>query len=245
MKQLQYIDLRDNCIISCEPLKHLVNLQMLFIDNNCIQDLEFITTLPNYKLDWIYYQRTPTAADIQNYLKLSNIGAEFAKHFETKAQKTRELIRTGPEVYDEKMVRKYQNKVSGNRLKIECDNELKDFKFVEKFNITNLYIESCYNVRFWRTPNNVTCLEDVRYCGLKSVRGVEKMKQLKTLAFQRNNVVDISCLKELPNLTSLSVGWNKIVDFSPVQHLINRGQVDKQYQSTPTQQEIEDSKRLW
>ncbi|CAL6070667.1 Conserved_hypothetical protein [Hexamita inflata] len=246
MKQLQYVDLRDNCIISCEPLKHLINLQMLFIDNNCIQDLQFITTLPKYKLDWIYYQRTPTASDIQNYLKLSNIGAEFAKHFELKLQKTKELIRTGPEEYEQKMVQKYQNKVSGNRLEIRDDKELKDFKFVEKFNIKTLYIEMCPNVRFWRTPNNITCLEDVYNCGLKSVRGVEKMKQLQTLGFTSNNVVDISCLKELPNLTSLNVGWNKIVDFSPVQHLIDRGQVhNKEYQSTPTQQEIEDSKRLW
>ncbi|CAL6075351.1 leucine-rich_repeat domain-containing protein [Hexamita inflata] len=246
MKQLQYVDLRDNCIISCEPLKHLINLQMLFIDNNCIQDLEFITTLPNYKLDWIYYQRTPTASDIQNYQQLSNIGVEFTKHFELKLQKTRELIRTGPEQYDEKMVLKYQNKVSGNRLAIQSDNELKDFKFVEKFNITTLCIERCYNVRFWRTPNNVTVLENVQRC-LKSVRGIEKMKQLQTLAFTSNNVVDISCLKELPNLTSLDVGWNKIVDFSPVQHLINRRQVHNWNwsQSKPTQQEIEDSKRLW
>ncbi|CAL6049544.1 leucine-rich_repeat domain-containing protein [Hexamita inflata] len=245
MGQLQYVDLRDNCIISCEPLKHLTNIQMLFIDNNCIQDLEFITTLPNYKIDWIYYQRTPTASDIQNYQQLSNIGAEFAKHFELKLQKTRELIRTGEQNYDEKMVLKYQNKVLGNRLEIKDDKELKDFKFVEKFNITTLYISWCPNVRFWRTPNNITVLEDVYYCGLKSVRGIEKVKQLQTLGFKINNVVDISCLKELPNLTSLNVGWNRIVDFSPVQHLIDRSQVYKEYQSTPTQQEIEDSKRLW
>ncbi|CAL6075309.1 leucine-rich_repeat domain-containing protein [Hexamita inflata] len=253
MKQLQYVDLRDNCIISCEPLKHLINLQMLFIDNNCIQDLEFITTLPNYKLDWIYYQRTPTNSDIQNYQQLSNIGTEFTKHFELQLKKTLELIKTGPENYDEKMVLKYQNQVSGNRLEIKEDKELKDFKFVEKFNIKTLYISSCANVRFWRTPNNIICLENVCYCGLKSVRGIEKMKQLQTLGFQCNNVVDISCLKELPNLTSLNVGYNKIVDFSPVQRLIDRGQVSgigtncygNYYQSRPTQQEIEDSKRLW
>ncbi|CAL6090367.1 Conserved_hypothetical protein [Hexamita inflata] len=248
MKQLQYVDLRDNCIITCEPLKHLINLQMLFIDNNCIQDLEFITALPNYKLDWIYYQRTPTASDIQNFqqLQLSNIGAEFTKHFDDNTQKTRELIRTGEQNYDEKMVRKYQNKVSGNRLEIQGDNELKDFKFVEKFNITSLYIYNCSNVRFWRTPNNITCIDNIYSCGLKSVRGIEKMKQLQTLQFWCNNVVDISCLKELPNLTSLNVGYNRIVDFSPVQHLIDRRQVHwKDNQNKPTQQEIEDSKRLW
>ncbi|CAL6075325.1 Conserved_hypothetical protein [Hexamita inflata] len=138
MKQLQYVDLRDNCIISCEPLKHLTNLQMLFVDNNCIQDLEFITALPNYKLDWIYYQRTPTASDIQNYQQLSNIGAEFTKHFELKLQKTMELIRMGPEEYEKKMVQKYQGKVSGNQLSISGDAELKDFKFVEK-NLTLIY----------------------------------------------------------------------------------------------------------
>ncbi|CAL6068557.1 leucine-rich_repeat domain-containing protein [Hexamita inflata] len=246
MRQLQFVDVRDNCIISCEPLKHLVNLQLLLIDNNCIQDLEFITTLPNYKLDWIYYQRTPTASDIQNFQQLSNIGAEFGKHFELKLQKTLELIRTGEQNYDDKMVLKYQNKVSRNRLEIKDDKELKDFKFVEKFNITSLCIYNCPNVRFWRTPNNITILEDICSCGLKSVRGIEKMKQLQTLGFTWNNVVDISCLKELPNLTSLDVGWNRIVDLSPVQHLINRGQVHyKDNQSKPTQQEIEDSKRLW
>ncbi|CAL6068555.1 leucine-rich_repeat domain-containing protein [Hexamita inflata] len=253
MKQLQYLDLRHNCIISCEPLKHLVKLQILLIDNNCIQDLEFITALPNYKLDWIYYQKTPTNSDIQNYQQLFNIGAEFTKHFELKLLKTKELIRTGEQSYDEKMVLKYQNKISWNRLEIKEDAELKDFKFVEKFNITSLYIYNCSNVRFWRTPNNITCLENVSRCGLKSVRGIEKMKQLQTLGFTWNNVVDISCLKELPNLTRLNVARNRIVDFSPVQHLINRGQVsgigrdryENYYQSSPTQQEIEDSKRLW
>ncbi|CAL6068563.1 Conserved_hypothetical protein [Hexamita inflata] len=247
MKQLQYVDLRDNCIISCEPLKHLVNLQMLFIDNNCIQDLEFITTLPNYKLDWIYYQRTPTASDIQNYQQLSNIGAEFAKHFELKLLKTKELIRTGEQSYDEKMVRKYQGSVSGNQLRIENDAELKDFKFVEKFNINFIYINKCPNLRFWRTPNNITTLSDVSECGLKNIRGLEKMKQLQTLAIRDNIIVDVSCIKELPNLTSLNLNRNKIVDFSPVQHLINRNQIHSGYreQKQPTQQEIEESKKKW
>ncbi|CAL6075269.1 Conserved_hypothetical protein [Hexamita inflata] len=248
MKQLLHADLRDNCIISCEPLKQLVNLQQLFIDNNCIQDLEHITSLPNYTIDWIYYQRTPTQSDIQNYLQLSNIGVDFNAHFALKLQKTRELIRNGEQSYDEKMVRKYQNAVKGDRLDIENDPELKDFKFVEKFNINWLYINKCPNVRFWRTPNNITELDNVQKCGLKSVRGVEKMKQLKTLRFERNNVVDISCVKELPNLTWLNVDNNMIIDFSPVQHLIDRKQIystTKQKSTKPTQQEIEESKRMW
>ncbi|CAL6068567.1 Conserved_hypothetical protein [Hexamita inflata] len=245
MKQLQYLDLRDNCIISCEPLKHLVNLQMLFIDNNCIQDLEFITTLPNYKLDWIYYQRTPTASDIQNYQQLFNIGAEFTKHFELKLQKTRELIRTGPEEYEQKMVQKYQGKVSGSSLSISGDAELKDFKFVEKFNtITTLNIEKSQNVRFWRTPNNINEL-NIHYCGLKSVRGIEKMKQLIKLRFRWNQVVNISFIKELPNLNWLNIDDNKIIDFSHVQHLISKGQVQKDTQQQPTLQEIEESNRFW
>ncbi|CAL5984355.1 Conserved_hypothetical protein [Hexamita inflata] len=245
LKQLQHADLRDNCIISCEPLKHLINLQMLFIDNNCIQDLEFVTTLPNYKLDWIYYQRTPTNSDIQNYLKLSNIGAEFAKHFETKAQKTRELIRTGPENYDEKMVRKYQGSVSNNRLTIANDAELKDFKFVEKFNITTLEIQRCSNTRFWRTPNNINTLT-VEYSNVKRINGIEKMsQQFIWLRLQYNDIINIESLRNMSKLTYCDLDGNKLVDQSPIQHLHNicgRRQNDLKQ---PTQQEILDSQRLW
>ncbi|CAL6062127.1 Leucine_rich repeats-containing protein [Hexamita inflata] len=247
MKQLQHADLRDNCIISCEPLKHLVNLQQLFIDNNCIQDLEHITALPNYTIDWIYYQRTPSDSDIQNYLQLSNIGVDFNAHFALKLQKTKELIKNGPESYDEKMVRKYQNAVSCNKLTIENDPELKDFKFVEKFNINWLDINNCPNVRFWRTPNHLNQF-NIRYCCLKNINGVQRMNKLTILRLWDNDIIDVSCIQNMhTHITHLVVDRNKIIDFSYLKQFIDKKSIYNGYasQQQPTQQEIEESKIMW
>ncbi|CAL5977740.1 Conserved_hypothetical protein [Hexamita inflata] len=63
MKQLQFLNLKDNCIISIEQLQYLTNLKQVFINNNYVQDLEYLRN-PN----WISLQNNVNDANIKEYL---------------------------------------------------------------------------------------------------------------------------------------------------------------------------------
>ncbi|CAL6057120.1 Leucine-rich_repeat domain superfamily [Hexamita inflata] len=67
MKQLQYLNLKDNKIVLIEQLQRLTSLKQVLVDNNYIQDLENLTNQ-----NWICQQNTPTDANLQAYLTDTN-----------------------------------------------------------------------------------------------------------------------------------------------------------------------------
>ncbi|CAL6004811.1 Conserved_hypothetical protein [Hexamita inflata] len=257
MKQLQYIDIRDNCIVSIEPIKYLVNLKQILIDNNFIQDMEHVTVLPNYNSDWIYYQRVPTDLDIKNYLTdiHSNTSLQVFKiELALKKKKTDELIKLYPAKYDAEMIAKYQNQVQpqypdgksyGPFLRIQSDPNVRDLKFVESLNVTDLLLNGCNNAHLLRVPTNMQSLVH-RDSDLKSVKGVERITELEYLDLQMNQLVNVNGIRELEKLTHLYINSNKITDLSPVEYLKGKGccknDCDTYNQKQPSQQEIDESR---
>ncbi|CAL6073288.1 Conserved_hypothetical protein [Hexamita inflata] len=259
MRQLQYIDIRDNCIVSIEPIKHCVNLRYILLDNNFIYDLEHITSLPNYSPSWIYYQRAPSDVDLTAYLSdiRSNIALEpFKQLIYPKQQNTFELISAHPAHYDSEMINKYSPLVKskysfgpsyGNCLEIKNDNSVRDLRFVESLNVTDLVLKNCANAHLLRAPSNLKSL--IHYgSALKTVRGVERLTELEVLSLSDNQIVNVDLIKGLNKLTCLFVDGNKINDLSPVEILRGKGCCQTickvQNQRQASQQEI-DRAMLW
>ncbi|CAL6071215.1 Conserved_hypothetical protein [Hexamita inflata] len=259
MKQLKYLDLRSNSLISISPLKQLINLKQVLIDDNLILDLDILTTLPNYHSDWIQIQRIPKRTDIQTYLSdtKQNITIdEFKANLAQNIAKTEALIEQFPISYDKSMIKKYKNNVYdskdseymngqfGKALTIRNDINLRDLKFVEHLGVIQLQIIGCKNVQLYRVPTNLKLLM-IKESNLKSIKGVERLTELNYLELINNNIVNVNGLRELNQLERLYLNGNSIVDFSAVKYLQSKGcckmNCFTNNQKQPTQQEIEEA----
>ncbi|CAL6104662.1 Conserved_hypothetical protein [Hexamita inflata] len=250
LSKLQYIDLRDNCIVSVEPVKSLQNLKQVLIDNNFIQDMEHLTNTQNYSSDWIYYQKEATDDDLTRYIADTNQNLslqELKASFEAKKRRTAELIRNYPAAYDAKMKAKYQNQVTqssyGPRLMITNDQEIRDVSFVQELGVTHLNLIGCQNAHVLRAPVNLRCLCP-HTSTLKTMKGVERISGLEYLYLNDDQIVELN-IRGLQKLKTLFVRNNKIKDLSPSEYLKAKGcscYTDGQKQ--PTQEEIDEA-RLW
>ncbi|CAL6000707.1 leucine-rich_repeat domain-containing protein [Hexamita inflata] len=257
LSKLQYIDLRDNCIVSIEPVKQLQYLKQVLIDNNFIQDLEHLTATKNYNPEWIYYQNAVTDSELARYLtdtQLKITLLELKTGFEGKKRRTDELIRDHPAAYDAKMKAKYQNSVnrdSGNSygpyLRIENDPEIRDLRFVSELGVTNLQLRPCENAHLLRAPANLRLLAHYP-SGMKTAKGLERLVELEYLDIEDAQIVELN-IRGLEKLTQyLHVRRNKIRDVSAVEYLKAKGYCQSNYyvdqQKQPSQEEIDEA-RLW
>ncbi|CAL6040835.1 Leucine_rich repeats-containing protein [Hexamita inflata] len=264
MKQLTALNLNNNKLLFVNPiLAPLTNLQQFSAEQNFITDFPSIKSLPNFNYSFVSPQNTPNTQDLENYLRSTNSS--------TTVQQLQTLIQSNKQANDEiineyhnKMVQKYNNAVQNGSLMIQNDPELRDFEFADSLNVTQLFIEKCLNVQFQRTPKKVLKLY-VRECELKRINGVEKMELnyldlydnlinnveplrgmtgLQTLSLYYNKVVSVEPLRGLTGLTYLILSNNLVQDFSPVNSHpnINRGDYYLDSQSTPSAQEIANSK---
>ncbi|CAL6049550.1 Conserved_hypothetical protein [Hexamita inflata] len=236
LKQLQYVDLRDNSIISAEPLKHLVNLKQVLLDNNFIQNLEFITALPNYKLEWIYYQKIPTDSDFQNYIndtKSVQSVAQLKAALAPKKVQTDQLIAQQEAKYDQDLRTKYQPTIKNQILTINNDNLIKDFKFVDPLPIVNLQLNNCINVNIFRTPTKILSLT-INNSKLTNLAGIKVMRQLQYLDIRDNSIISIQPLQHLVNLKQLLIDNNFIQDLEHLTVLPNYTVDWIYYQKVPT-----------
>ncbi|CAL6043355.1 Conserved_hypothetical protein [Hexamita inflata] len=117
------------------------------------------------------------------------------------------------EMYEQKMLNTYQSYIQNGNLRIWSDKLLQSFKFVEKLNITNLYIHKCTYVNFITVPNNILCLT---LCGgnSKKIAGLKQMTQLLELALKECRLQNIEELIILTNLTVLHLDSNFLKDIS-------------------------------
>ncbi|CAL6073298.1 Conserved_hypothetical protein [Hexamita inflata] len=255
LSKLKYIDLRDNCIVSVEPLKPLQYIKQLLLDNNQILDMEHLTAMKNYISDWIYYQNEPEDAVLNRYILDTNQKLslqELKSSFEAKKRRTAELIRDYPAAYDAKMKAKYQSKVnqSGNGcgpyLGISSDLELRDLRFVSELGVTHLELGSCQNAHALRAPANLSAFVHHR-SGLKTAKGVERLVGLEYLYLSGNQIVELN-IRGLDKLKRLWVKNNKIRDMSAAEYLKAKGCCQTSYeidgQTQPSQEEIDEA-RLW
>ncbi|CAL6104341.1 leucine-rich_repeat domain-containing protein [Hexamita inflata] len=256
LSKLQYIDLRDNCIVSIEPVKSLQFLKQVLIDNNFIQDLEHLTATKNYSSEWIYYQNAITDSELARYLTDINSKMslqELKTSFERKKRRTDELIRDHPAAYDAKMKAKYQDKVnrnSGNtfgpNLSISNDQEIRDLRFVSELGATELNLSSCQNAHLLRAPANLRLLAHYP-SGMKTAKGVERLVELEYLDIEDAQIVELN-IRGLNKLKNLYAYTNKIRDMSAAEYLKAKGCCQSVYsvgeQKQPSQEEIDEAK-LW
>ncbi|CAL5984347.1 Acidic_ribosomal protein P0 [Hexamita inflata] len=201
LKQLKYLNVMNNCIISIKPLQELVNLKYLLLDNNFIQDLESLISNNNYTLEWIYYQNTPTDADIQQYLtdiksnmQLSECKAVFVQQ----KSKTDQLIMQ----LETALCTKHEAQIYDQSLVINGNANIKDFRFVDSLPINSLTLNNCVNVKFAHSPTKITSLT-INNSKLTNVIGIENMRQLTYLNLKENEIFMIQPITQLPNLQQL------------------------------------------
>ncbi|CAL6075353.1 leucine-rich_repeat domain-containing protein [Hexamita inflata] len=254
LKQLQYLDLSENAIISIKPLSSLLKsnyFKHLYLDNNFITDLEWL--VPN-KVDWICRQRVPTDDDYQNYITDTNqtVSVQQLKNSSTpRINKSNQLIQEHVVKYEQEMKAKYQNNIKLNQnrfgpyLEIINDPQVRALNFVAELGVTDLYLNTCSNVR--KIPGTLKRLFHFN-SNLKTVKLVEGAVNLERLYFNDGNViVNANGLRALQKLKLLYLQNNKVVDFSSVEYLARgcfKDGLDTNNQKKPSQQEIDES-RLW
>ncbi|CAL6074272.1 Conserved_hypothetical protein [Hexamita inflata] len=257
MKQLLFVDLRENEIVSILQLRELINLKHVLIDDNHITDLEILQQLPNFDSIWIQEQKPRSDAAYQNYLikTASNMSLEqFKASVVNQLQKTEELLNIYPRKYDAEITAKYQCQIQANLFGYrrgicvqQNDPLIRDLKPFQKFNLECLWFDYCENVTLLRVPKTLKVII-VQYAKLKSVKGIEFAAGLETVYLYGNEIVNIEYLRGLKKVTHLYLSSNKITEFAAVQGNKDNGQYASGYdigcQKQPTQQEIEES-RLW
>ncbi|CAL6065611.1 Leucine_rich repeats-containing protein [Hexamita inflata] len=268
LSKLKYIDLRDNFIVSVEPLKPLQYIKQLLLDNNQILDMDHLTAMNNYNSDWIYYQKETEDAVLSRFISDTNLNItlqQLKSSFEAKKRRTAELIRDYPAAYDAKMKAKYLpitqkyvqdypiNKYPkgpngyGPYLYIESDQELRDLRFVSELGVTDLSLCRCQNAHALRAPANLLRFQHY-YSSLKTVKGVERLVELEFLNYNHSQSIVELNVSGLVKLKQLYVYRNKIRDLSGVDYLKAKGcckdGLNISGQQQPIQEEIDEA-RLW
>ncbi|CAL6085206.1 Conserved_hypothetical protein [Hexamita inflata] len=213
MKQLQYLNLKDNCIILIEQLQQLTNLKQLLIDNNYIQDLEYLTNQ-----EWISQQQIAKDANLQAYLTDtdSTLTLEaFKAQVAPKRAKSDKLL---VPLYDNDMRNKHQAATKCQTLYIENDNIIKELKFAEQLNLVEMILKQCTNIRFTRTPSNLQYLY-LCDCNISDLSGIQSCAQLKKLQITNSPLRSLSHISSLINLLSLQITGSKLTNIAGISSL--------------------------
>ncbi|CAL6008962.1 leucine-rich_repeat domain-containing protein [Hexamita inflata] len=217
MDQLEALDLSQNNIQCIIGLRASTKLKYLQLQNNnltiFLAESNFIYELKNLKHDFIesiYCQKQLTNEDHEYYVRSTNSNISL-----------QQLI---DQMQDQIMVNIHKDKIEDQQLFIMDDSELKTFKFTDAFDLKELRFIDCENISFSRTPTKIKKLiihSSQWNIQLKYLNGIEQMTQLEDLDLGRNNISDISPLKNLKNLYILRLDQNNISDISPLQELKN------------------------
>ncbi|CAL6097291.1 leucine-rich_repeat domain-containing protein [Hexamita inflata] len=215
MKQLQYINLKDNYIILIEQSKCLTNLKQVIIDNNYILDLEYLTNQ-----NWVCEQKVPTDANLQAYLTDTNSTLTldaFKAQIAPKKAKSDQLV--APLIkYDNDMRNKYQPAMKFKTLYIENDNTIKDLKFAQQLDLVELILKQCTDVKFTRNPSNLQYLS-LQDCNISDLSGLQNFTQLKKLQITNSPLRSLSHISTLVNLLSLQVTGSKLTNIVGISNL--------------------------
>ncbi|CAL6084872.1 leucine-rich_repeat domain-containing protein [Hexamita inflata] len=235
MKKLQQVQMTDNIPIFEDLFSNLPELKSLQLENN-----KFIVQTHNIK-------------PIDQY---------FSK-YKTKSQQI--------ENYDLIMTNKYKSYVlsSGKMSKIS-DKDITSIKFVDelirplKNGRTQIKLIGCWNLNFVQTPIKVNDL-NISYCRLQDINGIQQMdlvapnlssneivdleplrglKNLKELSLACNMIIFIDALRDMVKLTEAHLDYNRIHDFTPIQHHKRFAEYTKVDQIVATNAEIYQALRL-
>ncbi|CAL6107478.1 leucine-rich_repeat domain-containing protein [Hexamita inflata] len=222
MKQLQYLNLKDNKIVLIEQLQRLTNLKQVLVDNNYILDLQYLAD-PN----WISLQQAPTDPDLNAYLTDTNSPLTleaFKAQIAPMKAKSDQLI--APLLYDYEMQSKYQPQVNYNKIEISSDTNIKDVKFMDQIKVQCLILNKCSNFNFRKAPTQLQYLT-LNDCNISDLEGLQQFQQLKKLELIKNT--QIQSVKEiftLKNLLSLTINNTKLTNLVGIQALSKLKYID-------------------
>ncbi|CAL6065589.1 leucine-rich_repeat domain-containing protein [Hexamita inflata] len=215
MKQLQYLNLKDNQIVLIEQLQRLTSLKQVLVENNYIQDLKNLTSQ-----NWICEQKVASDANLQAYLTdtnssltLDTFKAQIAPQKAKSDQLVALLIK-----YDNDMCSKYQAVTTFQTLYVENDNAIKDLKFVDKLDLVEIILSKCTNISFRRTPSNLQYLS-LQDCDISDLSGLQYFAQLKKLQITNSPLRSLSHISALVNLLSLQITGSKLTNVVGVNNL--------------------------
>ncbi|CAL6090341.1 Conserved_hypothetical protein [Hexamita inflata] len=226
IKQLQYLNLQDNLIILIEPLQQLTNLRQVLVDNNYVQDLEYLANQ-----DWACEQKVPTDANLQAYLTDTSsqltLDAFKIQLAPKKAKSDQLLVVTAPlQKYVADMSSKYKNNVQFNKLEIFSDNDVKSIKFMDKISVECLILNKCTNFSFRRVPTQLLYLS-LNDCDITDLDGLQQFQQLKKFELIKNtNIQSIKQVYSLTNLLSLTVNDTTITNLIGIESLSKLQYID-------------------
>ncbi|CAL6029884.1 leucine-rich_repeat domain-containing protein [Hexamita inflata] len=118
---------------------------------------------------------------------------------------------------DLRMVQKYFNKISGQKLKIFQDSNVKSFQFVQNLKINELELQNCSQVSFTNPPTNITVLQ-ITHCKLSLLNGIKYMNVIE-LDLSQNEITDFSELKHLKDLKRVNIATNDATNLRFVSQL--------------------------
>ncbi|CAL6090371.1 leucine-rich_repeat protein [Hexamita inflata] len=218
MKQLRYVNLKDNQIILINQLQLLTNLKEVLVNNNYIQDLENLTNQ-----NWICQQNTATDANLQEYLTdtystltLDAFKAQITPKKAKSVQLTTNLLQQAKQ--DNEMCNKYQPVTKFQTIYIENDGVIKDLKFAEKLDLVEIILSKCVNVKFNRNPSNLQYLS-LQDCNIQDISGLQNFTQLKKLQITNGPLRSLSHISSLVNLVSLQITGSKLTNIVGIGNL--------------------------
>ncbi|CAL6070647.1 leucine-rich_repeat domain-containing protein [Hexamita inflata] len=216
MKQLQYLNLKDNQIVLIEQLQRLTNLKQVLVDNNFILDLQYLAD-PN----WISLQKAPTDPDLKAYLTDTNSTLTleaFKAQTAPKKAKSDQLIAQLLVKQDNDLRNKYQPATKFQTLYVENDSNIKDLKFAEQLDLIEIILKQCTNVRFSRNPGNLQYLS-LQDCNISYLSGLQNLQQLKKLQITNSPLRSLSHISTLVNLLSLQITGSKLTNIVGISNL--------------------------
>ncbi|CAL6068481.1 leucine-rich_repeat domain-containing protein [Hexamita inflata] len=220
---LTSLKLNNNKMFFVQPVSALVNLKVFQADFNFISDFPTLAVLPNYDQHFAFTQNTPTQADCKNFLQSQNIlsmldlqnAIQLHKQYNDYLVMCYEQSMNNQCIY--RIDRRYLNQSYFGT--INNNQDLKDFRFIDKYNNTQFSFDNCKNIKFTRTPVYLRSLT-IYNSELNNLNGIQQMTELTSLNLQKNKIQKITNLQFLVKLQRLELNDNQIVDISALKCLI-------------------------
>ncbi|CAL5979140.1 leucine-rich_repeat protein [Hexamita inflata] len=129
LQNVNKLQLSNNRLLSARILTQLQNLNELDVSGNVIQDLIYLHEHPNFKPQWLSFQKLPTLQDYERYFECSN---------ESNAL----LLMRQFSTYNSIMLFKYEKTIFKNQIEIFNDPELQSLSFVQLLpNIASMQVQ--------------------------------------------------------------------------------------------------------
>ncbi|CAL6071616.1 Conserved_hypothetical protein [Hexamita inflata] len=113
-----------------------------------------------------------------------------------------------------KLVKLYNNKISGKSLVFEDNKLISSIKFIDQYQITALTVKNCDNFIVSSVPLNISQLK-VELCRIRDFSSVQQLS-LQQLSLCATLLSDLSLLQNLSQLQELSLNSNQISDIRPI-----------------------------